>query len=209
MNFYIDGYNLYYSLRNNAMYNLLWLDIEKFCSKFLITNQELNRIYFFTSTWQEKPESEKRANNYYSAIKAVSGEKFKVIKGKFSQKEHKCMNCNYEKAFVEEKWTDVNVSVKMLMGAFKQEYDIAYLISADSDYVPLVETLVGELDKDIRVLFPPNLYSEDLKKRARESKDISPNWFRECQLPEVVKAYDKEFRKPDEWSMPFPLNHYK
>lgn len=41
----------------------------------------------------------------------------------------------------EEKGTDINVAVHMLSKAYTNAYDIAILISGDSDYVPVVEQL--------------------------------------------------------------------
>lgn len=42
---------------------------------------------------------------------------------------------------IEEKGTDINVAVHMLSKAYTNAYDIAILISGDSDYVPVVEQL--------------------------------------------------------------------
>lgn len=40
-----------------------------------------------------------------------------------------------------EKGTDVNVAVQMLSKGFQNTYDIAILVSGDTDYIPVIETL--------------------------------------------------------------------
>ena len=40
-----------------------------------------------------------------------------------------------------EKGTDVNVAVQMLSKGFQNAYDIAILVSGDTDYIPVVENL--------------------------------------------------------------------
>lgn len=40
-----------------------------------------------------------------------------------------------------EKGTDVNVAVQMLSKGFQNAYDIAILVSGDTDYIPVVESL--------------------------------------------------------------------
>lgn len=40
-----------------------------------------------------------------------------------------------------EKGTDVNVAVQMLSKGFQNAYDIAILVSGDTDYIPVIETL--------------------------------------------------------------------
>lgn len=40
-----------------------------------------------------------------------------------------------------EKDTDVNVAVQMLSKGFQNAYDVAILVSGDTDYIPVVETL--------------------------------------------------------------------
>ena len=41
----------------------------------------------------------------------------------------------------EEKGTDINVAVNMLSKAYTNAYDIAILVSGDTDYVPVVQQL--------------------------------------------------------------------
>lgn len=40
-----------------------------------------------------------------------------------------------------EKGTDVNVAVQMLSKGFQNAYDVAILVSGDTDYIPVIETL--------------------------------------------------------------------
>ena len=56
-------------------------------------------------------------------------------------KERQCSNCGHVAKIPEEKKTDVNISSHMLVNAFTDRFDTAFLISGDSDLVPPIEMI--------------------------------------------------------------------
>lgn len=81
-----------------------------------------------------------------------------------------------------EKGTDVNVATSMLTLAFYNAYDLAMLISADSDYIPVVEQ-VKRLGKNVIAV---GVHGQNLTKLKRVSDDISilnETFFNTCLRP--------------------------
>ena len=97
--------------------------------------------------------------------------------------------------------TDVNIAVELMTDAFQDRFDVALLITADSDLVgPInaVQKLFGA--KKIVVAFPPNRVSKALKGCAHGSLFIGRNTLAKCQFPrEVVKPNGFVLRRPKEW----------
>lgn len=62
---------------------------------------------------------------------------------------------NYSTYTTKEKGTDVNVAVNMLSKAYHNAYDVAILISGDTDYIPVVKEL-HNLGKTVVLATLPN-----------------------------------------------------
>ncbi|MFB3904243.1 MAG: NYN domain-containing protein [Acidobacteriota bacterium] len=78
-----------------------------------------------------------------------------AILGNFKSKTSICPNCQREVVHHEEKETDVNIALHLLLGAFQDSYDRALLIGRDSDLAPAVRMVVNEFpNKQVRVIAP-------------------------------------------------------
>ena len=66
-----------------------------------------------------------------------------------------CPVCNADMRGTEEKGVDVRIATDMIRLAWVDSYDIAVLVSADRDFVPLVEFLGTRGIKVIHGAFPP------------------------------------------------------
>ena len=67
-----------------------------------------------------------------------------------------------------EKGVDVQIAVDIVRGAIKNEYDICYLISSDTDLLPAIKTAREEKKKIIYVAFE-NMVSRALMKNCSSS----------------------------------------
>ena len=97
--------------------------------------------------------------------------------------------------------TDVNIAVEILKDAYRDKFDVALLISADSDLVPPVKT-VRELfpDKRVIIAFPPARYSVDLANSANGSLVIGKRMIANSLLPEELEEEDGYIlRCPSTW----------
>lgn len=204
--FYFDGYNLYYAMRDNGCYDLLWLDLERFCKAFLTESvHDLVAIKFFTAVWPRKPDSEQRQENYFQAVKAHSGALLKVYRGRFHSELKKCPKCSHLYESQTEKRTDVNLATHLLLDSFEENCDIICTVSADSDFFPAIQVCRERYGREVRVFFPPGTHSEELSHSADDVTHLNRPMLQKYQLPDpVVGANGRIFRKPPEWNTPTP-----
>ena len=100
-----------------------------------------------------------------------------------------------------EKMTDVNISVELMTDAFQDRFDVALLLSADSDLVGPIDTVRRLYSaKQVIVAFPPKRSSFALQKIATATLHIGHNELSKGQFPDtVVKSSSVSLRRPTEW----------
>ncbi|MGH3278694.1 MAG: NYN domain-containing protein [Trebonia sp.] len=102
---YIDGYNLYYGLREHGR-RYLWLDLEALMQSLLKPGQELAAVRYFTARRRNDPPGEQRQQTYLNALSAHS-RVLEIKYGRFQEKNRRCRNCNTSRLDYEEKESDV------------------------------------------------------------------------------------------------------
>ncbi len=195
---YIDGSNLYFGLVDAGLKFCKWLDVKKLMGRFLDSNQELVAVKFFTSRLLHDVVKEARQDVYFRAL-ASSG--VDLIFGSYHTKTLECYACKHTWVTHSEKLTDVNLATHLLMDAHLDAYDIAFVVSGDSDFAPCVEA-VNETyaEKSVVMLFPPNRINDSLSEEARSSQLISKEKLIECQFPVQLLGIDGiEIQKPVGW----------
>lgn len=98
----------------------------------------------------------------------------------------------------EEKETDVNIAIHILKWAFQNEYDTAYILSADSDISPTV-VMCRDIfpSKKYCFVFPPKSFSKtNFEVADRYVKQITKNKLSEHLLPQVVVLKDETIISP-------------
>jgi uncharacterized LabA/DUF88 family protein len=80
-----------------------------------------------------------------------------------------------------EKETDVRLAVDMLVGAYKNTYDVAMLITGDTDFVPVVEAVREAEKKVIWVHFPGQAHSDALRQVCNSQLELSDKILRTCR----------------------------
>lgn len=110
----------------------------------------------------------------------------------------RCIRCDKPQWVNKEKRTDVAIAVNMLDDAYNNLYDVAYLISADTDFVPALEK-IRLLQKTIIVCFPPNKRADELLRFCNSHKKII-DYIDDCELPEELKnRFGYLLKRPAEW----------
>lgn len=209
---YVDGFNLYYGLKSANWRRFYWLDIRKLAESLLKEGQELTVVKYFTArtsgslpnhTPEEAEEAEKRLlrqAKYLTALSVVGG--VQIFEGVYQSKPKYCKVCESPYYRHEEKKTDVSIATEILRDAFQDRYDVAILISADSDLVPAFSA-VRELfaSKKVVSVFPPERAGKELRKISHGSFTIGRAKVAACQLPDsVVDPDGNVFSRPEEWS---------
>jgi len=186
---YIDGFNLYFGLRDKGWRRFFWLDIQKLSINLLKPQQQLVFTKYFTARVSQSDTKRRRQQTYLEALETLSD--FKIFYGKYQLNPRTCRNCGFQDNIPNEKMTDVNIAVELLADAFQNRYDTAIIISADSDLTGPVER-VRQLfpGKQVVVAFPPKRSSLELKNVASACFTIGRTKFKRSQFPEQVTKPD-------------------
>jgi uncharacterized LabA/DUF88 family protein len=198
--FYIDGFNLYFGLKTKGWKSYYWLNLEKLAKNLLKQDQLLKKVKYFTSRITEPQPKAKRQSTFIETLETLSIIEF--FFGKYQSNEIKCRVCGNVINKSSEKMTDVNISVEMLLDAFKNEFDTAILVSADSDLVGPVESIRKVFpNKKIIIAFPPSRKSNDLINVANGYFTIGRKKIKDSIFPDkVLKSDGHTLIKPSEWN---------
>ena len=199
---YIDGFNLYYGVRSKGWKRYYWLDVSQLASNLLQAEQTLVGVKYFTSrvsSTTRDPDKSNRQNTYLEALDTLQN--VEVFYGHYLVKTIQCFKCGSKWPVPEEKMTDVNIAVEMVMDAFEDRWDTALLVSGDSDLVgPITNIRSARPKKRIVIAFPPNRNSIQLQKVAHAFFQIGRNKLAKSQFPDTVtKPGGFELTRPVEW----------
>lgn len=196
---YVDGFNLYFGLCERGWRKYLWLNIQNLSLLLLHENQHLEHVKYFTSRVRNNPEKVRRQSLFLDALATL--DQFTIYYGKYLIDKKTCLYCGKTSLVPSEKMTDVNIAVELLGDAYKDEFDTAILISADSDLLgPLkaIRTLFPQ--KRLVVAFPPCRSSWALQNQAHGFFTIGESKFRKSQFPESFANLEGfVLKRPEEW----------
>lgn len=200
---YIDGLNLYHGLLSKGFDRYLWTDLRSLSKNLTRPGQLVCRVKYFTARFVHeggRPGAIARQDRYLEALDSAGG--VQVVEGKFLQRLVRCKSCGEQWRTYEEKMTDVNLGIELVSDAVDDLFDVAILVSGDSDLTgPIMKVLDRSPKTQVVVAFPPNRSSKSLKAAATAYFAIGRNALRDSQLPEFVNTRDgRGVRRPDEWS---------
>jgi uncharacterized LabA/DUF88 family protein len=195
---YIDGYNLYYGLRDQGWKRFYWLNLQKLSEQFLKPTQTLVQTKYFTTIVKQPNDKRLRQQVFLEALQTLPD--FKIYYGHFLSDEIVCRKCGHTYTTHHEKMTDVNISVELMMDAVQDRFDVAFLISADSDLVSPVRR-VQQLFPHKRVvsIFPPGRFSSALKKVTKGTLRMGHVELSKSLFPDQVNKGSVILRRPAEW----------
>jgi uncharacterized LabA/DUF88 family protein len=176
---YVDGFNLFFGIRSQNP-KAVNFDVVSYVRSRLGSNQRLASVRYYSAPVVGNPDAERAQKRYFAALRAS---KVEVILGRFQQKTIHCEHCGHSIPSFEEKMTDVNIAVDVLADGLMDQFDVAILVSADSDLVPPIKKLNKvKSKKRVVVVFPPNRYAMQLKSVADGIYQIHPAELLKYQL---------------------------
>jgi uncharacterized LabA/DUF88 family protein len=230
---YIDGFNFYYAAFVEGDWDRLkWLDLVAF-SKCLVPSMTIDHVRYFTAQVKPRPDDPNahiRQGIYLNALRTLSP--LSIHMGSFSKHEvpmhlapapvaGKQPDIVYRevggphRAWVyklEEKGSDVNLATFLLREAFKKLYDVAVVVSDDSDLFEPVKMVQKEFGREVIVARVPRYSRVGGKKEERGSvfdgkvafiKDVRRAYLADSQLPVTLQDHDgKVIARPVEWGPP-------
>lgn len=198
---YVDGFNLYFGMKEKYRRKYLWLDLQALAGDLLRPGQVLGSVTYFTARVRNEPDAAQRQGTYLDAL-TEHCPLMTVVAGRFQEKKRSCRVCGSTWLVYEEKETDVNIAAALIGDAVQDRYDTALLISGDSDLCPAVRTVKAlRPEKRIVVAFPPKRHSADLKRAVDGFVSIGDDKIRRAQLPAVVaSAAGVKLVRPRHWA---------
>ena len=201
---YIDGLNLYYGALKNTSFK--WVDVAKLCG-YLLQSHEISKIKYFTAPMkvrsgdrdQDKPN---RQQIYLRALKTLPN--VQIIEGVFLT--HVVpMRLAEGEGFAnviktEEKGTDVKIAAHLLHDGHLGAYEMAAVISNDSDLAEPISMVTNDLNKPVTVISPFNTNTRELALVASSRRKIRSGVLRVSQFPDELTDNTGLFRKPELWT---------
>ena len=195
---YIDGYNLYYSLRDQKWKWAYWLNIPALVQNVLTPNQTLLLTKYFTTRVSKPEDRRRRQLAYLEALQTLP--KLQIFYGQYVPDEVECRKCGHTYTTYHEKMTDVNIAVEMMTDFLQDSLDAALLLCGYSDLVGLVNRVRQLFKRRVIVLFPPARKPRTLRLAANSTLDIDASLLAKSLLPEkITKSDGYILRRPVEW----------
>lgn len=196
---YIDGFNLYYPLKDLRWKRFYWLNVHALVTHFIRPNQQLVRTRYYTSRALSTG-SRSRQSVYINALLTVPEISIKL--GEFRRREQTCKKCNWKDDVPTEKMTDVNIATDLLLDCVDGAMDVAILVTADSDLTPPLSAIQMRYPGvSVVILFPPEKTSGHLSSYASGSMQIGRARLNQSRFPDtVLQPNGVELKRPLEWA---------
>ena len=183
---FIDGFNLYHAIVDLKEEYLKWVNLWKLAQIFKSKDDELVDVKYFSAYAYHRKHGEAQRHRQY--VKALRFYGVTPIMGRFKPKDCDCKRCGRVWITHEEKESDVNIGIHMMDGAHRKEFDKAFLISADSDLVPVVRMIRDRFPSiQIKVISPPERrHSKEMTKAVPKRAALKRVHLRRCLLPDKI-----------------------
>lgn len=203
-NVYVDGFNLYYGAVRKTPYK--WLDIHKLCC-LLLPQNEIYRIRYFTALVQNTPNDPTKAQRQQTFIRAletlpnlsVHYGSFLASKVRMPLVSPTASQHNAHVVKMEEKGSDVNLASLLLADAFREDFEVAVVLSNDSDLVLPIKIVATELHLPVGILNPHKRFAVELRKVATFRKQIRKGALKASQFPDTLTDAKGTITKPSDW----------
>ena len=189
----------------------------------MLPQNTIQHIKYFTAHIQarpgEPPQKPQRQLTYLRALRTVPG--LTVHLGQFLSHSRRMPRARpapggsktVEVIYTEEKGSDVNLATHLLVDGFRKEYELAIVVTNDSDLAYPVSVVRRELKLRVRVIapvlipdprpgraeLPPRRTSVELKRAANFVWTMDPATLAACQFPTTLTDAVGTFRKPATW----------
>ncbi len=202
---YVDGFNLYYGALRKTPHR--WLDIDKLCTLLLLKNQIVQIKYFtaLISARPSDPDQPVRQQTYLRALGTLP--KVALYLGHFLSHEvtmplavQPGQPQTYVKVIkTEEKGSDVALATELMNDAHLGNFEVAVLITNDSDLLPPIKIVRYQLGKKVGILNPQKHPSRALLPHIDFIKKIRPGAVAASQFTPTLTDAHGQFTKPAAW----------
>ena len=213
---FIDGFNLFYRCLSRS--SRKWLNIQSLFEQML-PFYEIKRVKYFTAMIRSRgdPAKSLRQETYLRALRTLP--KVEIYQGLFSN--HKVCRELAKSSLLKrikrkfgikvptmnkcvwvfdpkEKASDVNLAVHMVNDAWKNLYDVAVVVSNDSDLIEALKIVRGDCKKQIFLISPDKNVNPEMRKHADFVRELRISHLAQAQLPNHIPF--TSISKPELWN---------
>lgn len=201
---YVDGFNLYYRAVKGTAYK--WLNLHNLLYRILRKENKIVGIRYFTAmvTGRVDPDQPRRQRIYLNALETIPH--LSVHLGSFLAKSTtRPLSGSHPPKFVaidsfEEKGSDVNLASYLIHDGWQDKYDVAVVMSSDTDLITPIQLVINDLKKPVGVVSPSNPCPKGLVQVASFVRHIRQSDLRVAQFSESLMDHKgKRIRKPKRW----------
>jgi len=187
---YIDGFNLYFGLKDKGWKKYYWLDLVSLSQALLKEDQNLEHCHYFTARVRHTNNPSQNINRQTIWLDALATRQDLTTHfGHYLEKQRTCKSCGAQWKVHEEKMTDVNIATQILSDAYDDKFEVALVISGDSDLTTPIKTVLARFpEKRVIVAFPPKRHSDQLRSTATASFTIGEAKLRNNRMPNIIKT---------------------
>lgn len=202
---YVDGFNLYYgSLRKTKQ---KWLNLQELF-RLLLPRDSIIGIKYYTARVKPQPHDPSaplRQQMYLRALETLPN--LSLHYGHFLTHTVWMPDASSKKKppdrvqviKTEEKGSDVNLATHLVRDGFRNEYELAVLVTNDSDLLEPIRIVRHELGLKVGIINPHKRASQVLVPHANFIKTIRHGLLSKCQFPDELTDSKGTFRKPSRW----------
>jgi hypothetical protein len=214
-NVYIDGFNLYYRLlKENPQFK--WLDLRALATSLLLPQNQIQTIRYYTARISGRfdPSAPARQQVYLDALQSIPEitihlGNFLVTKPWAGLVHPPQMRGGTIPQFsppypvvakvwkTEEKGSDVNLASHLIRDACQGDFDIAAVLSNDTDLVEPIRIVTQQLGLPVGLLSPVPKPAAGLAQVASFIRHIRVQHLQGSQFPDTIPG--SGFTRPTSW----------
>lgn len=205
---YVDGFNLYYRALKKTKYK--WLNIEALVNGLLDPDNDILCIRYFTAPVSGKldPGQPIRQQRYLQALSTIPCMSFHQGNFLTKPKWRPLVNpsptgpTHVEIWNTEEKGSDVNLATYLIHDAWRDLFDVAVVLSQDTDLNEPVRIVRDEIKKDVGVVCLDGKAPGKLAGHASFVRHVTHSRLAAAQFPDTLPfgKKGKTVTRPIEWS---------
>jgi hypothetical protein len=203
-NVYVDAFNLYYGALKGTAHK--WLDLDRLC-RLLLSGHAIRRIRYFTAIVEARaddPGQQQRQQAYLRALATIPH--LSVHYGSFLTNRVRLPLAaplpggprTVEVLRTEEKGSDVNLATYLLLDGFRRDYEVAVVVSNDSDLRTPIEAVRNDLGLPVGIVIP-NARTRRSALQGDFYRRIRTGVLRASQFPSRLSDAHGLIHRPPGW----------
>lgn len=205
---YYDGFNLYHATDDLGQPYLKWCNLRRLGELIARGHAtSIDRAVFCTAFFPGDHGKRVRHQAYVDALRLVDVE---TRLGHTTKEPMNCISCDRQWDQPREKETDINLALALFADACDDLYDVAFLVTADTDQASTVKAFRNRFPtkKIINVVPPGRMPSKQLADLCHGKIKLTERHLDECVLPQaVMKEGERTILRPFEYDPPAGYVH--